>query len=222
MKAAPSLDARGKALFEEDLRSPCTEEIAVFRAFAQKISQGECEFVVLDTAPTGHTLLLMDAAQAYHREVSRTTSEIPEAVRGLLPRLRDGRFTRVVLVTLPEATPVHEAARLQQDLVRAGIQPFAWVVNQSFAAEVGLPGRIPHDFRRTAVRNLVRAGIPERVAMMMTGHKTRSVFERYNIVSSGDLTDAARKLDEASRKVSERKTEEKETPAAIVGVRTTA
>jgi arsenite/tail-anchored protein-transporting ATPase len=132
-KAAPQLDAKGKALLEEDLRSPCTEEIAVFRAFAQKVSQGAHEFVVLDTAPTGHTLLLLDAAEAYHREVSRTTSETPEAVRNLLPRLRDGLFTRILLVTLPEATPVHEAARLQEDLVRAGIQPYAWVINQSFA-----------------------------------------------------------------------------------------
>ena len=59
----------------------------------------------------------------------------------------------------------------------------------------GCPGRIPHDFRRTAVRNLVRAGVPERVAMQMTGHKTRAVFERYNITSPGDLRDAARRLD---------------------------
>ena len=133
-KAAPQLDAKGKALLEEDLRSPCTQEIAVFRAFAQKVAQGANEYVVLDTAPTGHTLLLLDAAEAYHREVSRTQGETPEAVRNLLPRLRDGLFTRILLVTLPEATPVHEAARLQEDLVRAGIQPFAWVVNQSFAA----------------------------------------------------------------------------------------
>ena len=115
-KAAPQLDAKGKALLEEDLRSPCTEEIAVFRAFAQKVSQGAHEFVVLDTAPTGHTLLLLDAAEAYHREVSRTTSETPEAVRNLLPRLRDGLLHGVLLVTLPEATPVHEAARLEEDL----------------------------------------------------------------------------------------------------------
>jgi arsenite/tail-anchored protein-transporting ATPase len=131
--AGAGLDAQGRALLEEDLRSPCTEEIAVFRAFASTVAEGENGFVVLDTAPTGHTLLLLDAAEAYHREVSRTLGSGPEAVRQLLPRLRDPAFTRVLLVTLPEATPVHEAARLQDDLRRAGIQPFAWVVNQSFA-----------------------------------------------------------------------------------------
>lgn len=134
-KAAPHLDAEGRALLEEDLRSPCTEEVAVFRAFAETVAQGEHGFVVLDTAPTGHTLLLLDAAEAYHREVSRTLSDMPETVRKLLPRLRDPGFTRVILVTLPEATPVHEAARLQEDLLRAGISPFAWVVNQSFAGD---------------------------------------------------------------------------------------
>lgn len=132
-KAAPHLDAQGMALLEEDLRSPCTEEIAVFSAFARTVAEGEHGFVVLDTAPTGHTILLLDAAEAYHRDVTRTMSDLPDSVRGLLPRLRDPEFTRVLLVTLPEATPVHEAARLQDDLARAGIQPFAWVVNQSFA-----------------------------------------------------------------------------------------
>ncbi len=132
-KSAPNLDEHGKALLEEDLRSPCTEEIAVFSAFAQTVARGENEFVVLDTAPTGHTLLLLDATESYHREVSRTSSDMPEAVRRLLPRLRDAAFTRVLLVTLPEATPVHEAARLQDDLLRAGIKPFAWVINQSFS-----------------------------------------------------------------------------------------
>ena len=132
--AAPGLDTEGRALLEEDLRSPCTEEIAVFRAFARTIAEGEDGFVVLDTAPTGHTLLLLDATETYHREVSRNMSGVPEAVGRLLPRLRDPSFTKVLIVTLPEATPVHEAARLQQDLQRAEIRPFAWVVNQSFAA----------------------------------------------------------------------------------------
>jgi arsenite-transporting ATPase len=127
------LDAQGRALLEEDLRSPCTEEIAVFRAFARVVDEGAHGFVVIDTAPTGHTLLLLDAAESYHREVLRTTGQAPEEVRRLLPRLRDGSYTKILLVTLPEATPVHEAATLQRDLQRAGIEPFAWVVNQSLA-----------------------------------------------------------------------------------------
>lgn len=131
--AGRDLDAESRALLEEDLRSPCTEEIAVFRAFARAVARGREGFVVLDTAPTGHTVLLLDAAEAYHREVARRSSDMPEEVRELLPRLRDPGFTRVIVVTLPEATPVHEAAALQADLRRAGIEPFAWVVNQSFA-----------------------------------------------------------------------------------------
>lgn len=129
-KAGANLDAQGKALLEEDLRSPCTEEIAVFRAFADAVAAGANNFVVLDTAPTGHTVLLLDSALAYHREVTRQSSEMPEAVENLLPRLRDPNFTRVLIVTLPEATPVHEAAALQRDLRRAGIEPHAWVINQ--------------------------------------------------------------------------------------------
>lgn len=129
--AGSGLDAQGRALLEEDLRSPCTEEIAVFRAFAETVAQGEERFVVIDTAPTGHTLLLLDAAEAYHREVLKKPSGSPEAVQRLLPRLRDRNFTHVLLVTLPEATPIHEAMKLERDLARANIQPFAWVVNQS-------------------------------------------------------------------------------------------
>lgn len=126
------LDADARALLEEDLRSPCTEEIAVFRAFARTVAQGRDGFVVLDTAPTGHTLLLLDATESYHREVARKASDLPEEVRELLPRLRDASFTSVLIVTLAEATPVHEAAALQEDLRRARIEPFAWVINQSF------------------------------------------------------------------------------------------
>ncbi|MEZ6151081.1 MAG: arsenical pump-driving ATPase [Pirellulaceae bacterium] len=129
-RAGKNLDQQGKALLEEDLRSPCTEEIAVFRAFADAVAAGTNQFVVLDTAPTGHTVLLLDSALAYHREVTRQASEMPEAVENLLPRLRDPLFTRVLIVTLPEATPVHEAAALQRDLRRAEIEPFAWVINQ--------------------------------------------------------------------------------------------
>jgi arsenite-transporting ATPase len=129
--AGNGLDAQGRALLEEDLRSPCTTEIAVFRAFADTVAQGEDRFVVIDTAPTGHTLLLLDAAESYHREVLKKPSGSPEAVQRLLPRLRDQDFTHVLLVTLPEATPIHEAMQLERDLARADIKPFAWVVNQS-------------------------------------------------------------------------------------------
>lgn len=129
--AGRELDEQGRALLEEDLRSPCTEEIAVFRAFAETVARGEEQFVVIDTAPTGHTLLLLDAAEAYHREVLRKGSGSPEPVQRLLPRLRDPQFTMVLLVTLPEATPIHEAMQLERDLARAEIRPFAWVVNQT-------------------------------------------------------------------------------------------
>jgi arsenite-transporting ATPase len=126
------MDAAARALLEEDLRSPCTEEIAVFRAFAREVANGADRFVVLDTAPTGHTLLLLDASEAYNRELQRQTRSFqPEAVMRLLERLRAPAFTRILLVTLPEATPVHEAAALQEDLRRAHIEPFAWVINQS-------------------------------------------------------------------------------------------
>ncbi len=127
-----TMDEAGRALLEEDLRSPCTEEIAVFRAFAREVGKGANRFVVLDTAPTGHTLLLLDASEAYQRELERQArSTQPEEVLKLLERLRDPKFTRILLVTLPEATPVHEAAALQEDLRRARIEPFAWVINQS-------------------------------------------------------------------------------------------
>jgi len=127
------LDAQGRALLEEDLRSPCTEEIAVFQAFSRVIREAGKKFVVMDTAPTGHTLLLLDATGAYHREVSR---QMGAGVHYLTPmmQLQDPKQTKVLLVTLAETTPVLEAANLQVDLRRAGIEPWAWVINNSVAA----------------------------------------------------------------------------------------
>lgn len=133
-KARETVDEAGLAYLEEDLNSPCTEEIAVFRAFADVVDKAENEFVVIDTAPTGHTLLLLDAAESYHKELERSTGEIPESVVKLLPRLRNPEETNVVIVTLAEATPVFEASRLQDDLRRAGIDPEWWVINQSMFA----------------------------------------------------------------------------------------
>jgi arsenite-transporting ATPase len=126
------LDEAGIALLQEDLRSPCTEEIAVFRAFAREVARGARGFVVLDTAPTGHTLLLLDASAAFQRQLQRQAGAAQsDEVLLLSERLRDPDFTRMLMITLPEATPVHEAAALQADLRRAGIEPFAWVINQS-------------------------------------------------------------------------------------------
>ena len=171
-EAGEGLDAAGRALLEEDLRSPCTEEIAVFRAFARTVARGEDGFVVLDTAPTGHTLLLLDAAKAYHREVGRSHAEVPRDVSELLPRLRDPEYTRVLIVTLPEATPVHEAERLAADLARAAIIPFAWVVNQSLAlADVTDPTLRARAGREHPLIDEVR-GRAERIAIVpwRTGH----------------------------------------------------
>ena len=128
-----SLDAGGRALLEEDLRSPCTEEIAVFRAFARIVARGKDGFVVLDTAPTGHTLLLLDATESYHREVARNMKDDAQLSTPMM-QLQNQEHTRILIVTLAETTPVLEAASLQQDLRRAGIEPWAWIVNQSLAA----------------------------------------------------------------------------------------
>lgn len=128
------LDSQGRALLEEDLRSPCTEEIAVFQAFSRIIREAGKKFVVMDTAPTGHTLLLLDATGAYHREVTRQMGSTGLHYTTPMMQLQDPKQTKVLLVTLAETTPVLEAANLQSDLRRAGIEPWAWVVNNSVAA----------------------------------------------------------------------------------------
>lgn len=122
------------ALLKEELSTPCIEEIAVFKAFAKTVSKAKNSFVVLDTAPTGHTLLLLDASQAYHKEVLKNKNDaLEEELIELLPRIKDEKYTKILLVTLAEATPTHEAKELQEDLKRAGINPYAWVINRTFA-----------------------------------------------------------------------------------------
>jgi len=128
------LDDEARALLAEDLRSPCTEEIAVFQAFSRIIREGGKKFVVMDTAPTGHTLLLLDATGAYHRDITRQMSGSNMRFTTPMMQLQDPRQTKVLLVTLAETTPVLEAAGLQADLRRAGIEPWAWVINNSVAA----------------------------------------------------------------------------------------
>ena len=131
-----NLDADGKALLLEDLQSPCTEEVAVFHAFSRVVNEARSAFVVLDTAPTGHSLLLMDATGAYHRQMTQQYEGMANAKHIVTPlmRLQDPNTTKVLLVTLPETTPVTQAAALQDDLRRAQIEPWAWIINKSLAA----------------------------------------------------------------------------------------
>lgn len=129
-KARATMSEEDIAYVEEDLRSPCTQEIAVFRAFAEIVEKADNEVVVIDTAPTGHTLLLLDSTQSYNHEIQRTKGEIPESVKKLLPRLRSDE-TGVIIVTLAETTPVYEALRLEEDLKRANIKTKWWVINSS-------------------------------------------------------------------------------------------
>ncbi len=130
------LDDAGRALLLEDLQSPCTEDVAVFHAFSRVVNEARSAFVVLDTAPTGHSLLLMDATGAYHRQMMQSYAGSANAAYLITPlmRLQDATMTRVIIVTLPEPTPVSQAAALQDDLRRARIEPWAWVINKSLAA----------------------------------------------------------------------------------------
>lgn len=133
-KARETMGEEDIAYVEEDLRSPCTQEIAVFRAFAEIVEKSEEEIVVIDTAPTGHTLLLLDSTQNYNREIKRSQGDIPKSVKKLLPKLRNADETEVIIVTLAEATPVYEAVRLEKDLKRAGISSKWWIINSSLFA----------------------------------------------------------------------------------------
>jgi arsenite-transporting ATPase len=160
------LDAEGRRLLEEDLRSPCTEEIAVFQAFSRVIRAADKSFIVMDTAPTGHTLLLLDAAGAYHREVARQKGSGDQPTITPMMQLQDPRQTKVLLVTLAETTPVLEAAQLQRDLRRAGIEPWGWVINMSVAASLPhsplLQERARHEWRE--------------IEAVASGHATRAAI----------------------------------------------
>lgn len=160
------LDAAGRALLEEDLRSPCTEEIAVFHAFSRVVREAGRNFVVMDTAPTGHTLLLLDATGAYHRDVMRHASQGVKFTTPMM-QLQDPERTKVILVTLAETTPVLEAAGLQAELRRAGIEPWAWVINQSLAATPTtsplLRQRAKHDLAQVDV---IRSHHAQRLAVV--------------------------------------------------------
>ncbi|MDP3305876.1 MAG: arsenical pump-driving ATPase [Erysipelotrichaceae bacterium] len=130
-KAKETMDEEQIAYVEEDLRSPCTEEIAVFKAFAKIVEKSSDQVVIIDTAPTGHTLLLLDSTMSYHKEIQRTQSDVPDSVKNLLPLLRDKNTTEVIIVALAQTTPVFEAQRLQEDLQRAQISVGWWVINNS-------------------------------------------------------------------------------------------
>jgi len=133
-KARETMSEDDLAYLKEDLRSPCTQEIALFRAFAEIVNRSEDEVVVIDTAPTGHTLLLLGSTENYNREIERSQGDTPEYVRKLLPKLKDDNLTEVIIVTLPEVTPFYEAKRLKEDLDRAGIYNKWWAINSSYFA----------------------------------------------------------------------------------------
>ena len=160
------LDAEGLAVLEEDLRSPCTEEIAVFQAFSRIIKEADDHFVIMDTAPTGHTLLLLDATGAYHREMVRQMGQTHDHVLTPMMQLQDPEKTKVIIVTLAETPPVLEAANLQQDLRRAEIEPWAWVINSSLAAaKPSSPFLVTRASRELPLINDVTEQFAERIAL---------------------------------------------------------
>ncbi|WP_375765240.1 arsenical pump-driving ATPase [Archangium gephyra] len=189
------LDEEGRALLLEDLASPCTEEVAVFHAFSHLVSEARTSFVVLDTAPTGHTLLLLDATGAYHRQLTRNLP--PEHMRLLTPlmRLRDPAYTRLLLVTLPETTPVSEAAHLQEDLRRAGIEPWAWLINNSLLA-TGSQDPLLRERMRAEAEQVVRVvrEYGQRVVLVPWMSEEPTGLERLHALASSGAPDEPQPL----------------------------
>ncbi len=162
-----NLDDEAKELLREDLQSPCTEEVAVFHAFSKAINSARRQFVVMDTAPTGHTLLLLDTAGSYHREVTKHLTEVSGKVTTPWMKLQDGNFAKILLVALPETTPMREAEALQNDLLRAGITPYAWVINQCLSAVNGLQDPLLR--RRASAEGAIVRQIEEKLAQRVFG-----------------------------------------------------
>lgn len=156
------LDAERKKLLLEDLKSPCTEEVAVFHAFSKAIHKAKRQFVVMDTAPTGHTLLLLDTTGSYHREILKNTTLKPENIKTPYMALQDAKFAKILLITLPETTPMREAGELQKDLKRAGIIPYAWVINQCLSAVKEL--KDPLLKKRAAAEEAIIRNIEEKLS----------------------------------------------------------
>jgi arsenite/tail-anchored protein-transporting ATPase len=157
-----NLDEEGRKLLLEDLKSPCTEEVAVFNAFSKAIHKAKRQFVVIDTAPTGHTLLLLDTTGSYHKEVIKNTSLNPAKITTPYMSLQDGNFAKILLIALPETTPVREAESLQEDLKRAGIVPYAWVINQCLSAVTDLKDPILN--KRASAEQAIIKNIKEKLA----------------------------------------------------------
>lgn len=182
------LDAQGRATLEEDLRSPCTAEIAVFQAFSRIIREAGKKFVVMDTAPTGHTLLLLDATGSYHRDVTRHADPNLHLTTPLM-QLQNPERTKVIIVTLAETTPVLEAAHLQSDLQRAGIEPWAWIINNSLAAAQSnsplLQQRATHEYAQIAV---VRQNYAQRVALIpMQAEEPVGIKALHHLLESAEV-----------------------------------
>lgn len=159
------MDEHGKNLLLEDLKSPCTEEVAVFHAFSKAIQQAKRKFVVIDTAPTGHTLLLLDTAGSYHREIMRNTGMDQSKLKTPYMSLQDTEMSKVILLSLPETTPMREAEALQEDLKRAGIKTYAWVINQSLSMQDGLkdPLLLSRALAEADVINTIKADLTDRI-----------------------------------------------------------
>jgi len=188
-----SLDDAGRASLEEDLRSPCTEEIAVFQAFSKVVNEGRRRFVVVDTAPTGHTLLLLDATGSYHRDIVRQMGTGSGNLTTPMMRLQDPDHTKVLVVTLPEATPVLEAEELAADLERAGIHPWAWVINNSLAvAETSDPLLVQRAASETAQITKIMDAHAERCAIVpLMAHEPVGAAALRELIASGALEPAS-------------------------------